>query len=71
MRSLSNYRRGSTHPQSKLTEKNIREIIYAYDRGGVTYRELANQYGVSASTINDVLNNRTWRHLSAALEKKL
>lgn len=71
MPSRSNYRRGASHPQSKLTENKIREIIYAYDRGGVTYRELAHQYGVSASTINDVLNNRTWRHLLTASKETL
>ena len=71
MPSLSNYRRGAAHPQSKLTENKIREIIYAYDRGGVTYRELAHQYGVSPSTINDILNHRTWRHLRAASKETL
>lgn len=70
MPSPSNYRRGAAHPHSKLTETKIREIIYAYDRGGVTYRELANQYGVSASTINDILNHRTWRHLRTPSKEK-
>ena len=70
MPSHSNYRRGAAHPQSKLNENQIQEITRAYDRGGVTYRELAHQYGVSASTINDVLNHRTWRHLSTSSKEK-
>ena len=70
MPSRSNYRRGAAHPQSKLNENQIREITRAYDRGGITYRQLANQYGVSTSTINDVLNHRTWRHLRAASKEK-
>ena len=70
MLSRSNHRRGAAHPQSKLNENQIREITRAYDRGGITYRELANQYGVSPSTINDILNHRTWRHLRTASKEK-
>lgn len=70
MLSRFKYRRGVEHPKSKLTEDKIRKIIYAYDRGGVTYRELAQEHGVSPSTINDVLNHRTWRHLRIASKEK-
>lgn len=40
----------------KLTEKQIAEIVKKYKTGAATHRVLAEEYGVSRSTINRILN---------------
>jgi Helix-turn-helix len=53
-------------PRTKLTDAKVREIrdIWADGFGGVTQRELAAEFGVSASTISDITSGKTWRRLS-------
>ncbi len=53
-------------PLRKLTDAQVREIrdVWAGGFGGVTQRELAAEYGVSAPTIADITSGRTWRWLS-------
>lgn len=60
---------GEHHPQSKLTEEQVREIRARYQRGRagesspVSLRGLAREYGVSKFAIQYVLK-QGWRHLS-------
>jgi Mor family transcriptional regulator len=68
---MLNYCKGNDHPRSKLKEKEIYEIIFAYDKGRSTYRGLAKKYGVSPTAIGDILNNKTWRHLRTASKETL
>jgi DNA-binding XRE family transcriptional regulator len=56
-------RRGSSNGCAKLTEADVLEIQAAYAAGGVTQRELAEQYDVSTGTINHILTGRNWRHV--------
>lgn len=56
--------RGEKHSQAVLTEEAVRDIRARYKRHVVTGRMLANQYGVSTATVEDVLHRRTWRHVS-------
>lgn len=41
----------------RLTKEQVTEIIERYDRGGVTQRELAAEYGVSYGVVNYALAN--------------
>lgn len=52
-------RHGEKHRDSKLTEKDVREIREAprFHRG------FARKYGVSTSTISDVRNYKRWKHV--------
>lgn len=50
---------GERHHQHKLTEDEVRAIRTSGERGSV----LARQYGVTHTTINDIRNRKTWRHL--------
>lgn len=47
---------GERHPGAKLTAWMVREIRRLYATGGYSQRELAEQFGVSASTISSVVN---------------
>ena len=49
----------------KLTEPQVAEIIERYAAGGVTYRQLAAEYGVSAQTISGIIRRRRWAHVDA------
>lgn len=54
--------RGSQCKSSKLTEDNVREIKKLYKEGN-TETELSNKFGVSRRNINNIINERTWRHV--------
>jgi hypothetical protein len=55
-------RRGSGHPNSKLTSTAAADIRASYQRGTQNYgvRALAEKYGVDPSTIQAVLKGDTW-----------
>lgn len=53
-------KRGEAHFWAKLTEAAAREIIVRYAGGGESHRSLAAKYGVTKSTITNVLSGRTW-----------
>lgn len=46
---------GLRHPWSKLTAAKVKEIRARYAAGGLTYRQIAEQYGVSESTVGNVI----------------
>lgn len=54
---------------SKLTRPDVREIRRRYrgdervQAGGVTQRELAEEFGVGRRTISDIVNHKSWRHV--------
>lgn len=52
---------GSKHGMSKLTESVIPIIRHMSDT--MTRRSIANQFGVSVSTIDGIINDRTWKHV--------
>jgi len=52
---------GEKHPLAKLTAIQVREIRLVYIPRILPFRKLASQYNVSQSTIQQVLNRRTWR----------
>jgi hypothetical protein len=55
--------RGSRHGEAKLTEGDVIQIRTRYDQGGIFYRELAEQYGVSGTTICRVVRRELWCHV--------
>lgn len=55
---------GENNHCSKLKEFEVRQIRYWYSYGLSTKQELANYFHVSVSTIRDIINYRTWKHLS-------
>lgn len=53
---------GEKHPQSKLTEEQVIEIRALYRRG-ICQRRMAEQFGVSESSIHKIIQGGNWKHL--------
>lgn len=52
--------RGTDHPKHKLNEQAVREIRTAYRPGWVSYRDIAERYGVSLQLIAQVTKRKAW-----------
>lgn len=52
--------KGETHGMVKLNEKKIKKIR---SLKGFTQRELAKKFNVYESTIQKIINKRTWKHI--------
>ena len=48
---------------SKLTKADVKEILRLLYKKGANMVHIAKLYGVSRSTIGDILHNRTWRQI--------
>lgn len=66
---LSNYRKrrvaanaGSKCPRAKLTEEAIPVIRQCY-REGVTLKLIAERFGVSYTTVQQIVSGKTWQHV--------
>lgn len=55
--------RGELHSSAKLTEQQVRHIIYTYRTGVLTRREISQQYGVCRRTVDKIVNRQTWDHV--------
>lgn len=58
----ANMLRGSKQPQAKLTEDDVRYIRKVYAEGGVTYKQLGAQFGVSSTSIYQVITRKFWKY---------
>lgn len=56
-------RRGEKNGQHKLTAEKVRYIRERYSQGIANSRELAEEMGVTQSTIVGILNRRSWKHI--------
>lgn len=56
-------RRGESHPRSKLTEDDVREIRRLAASKAMFQREIAKQFGVSIVTVEKILAGTTWAWL--------
>ena len=76
-RAATGERHGSrTHPESRvhgeaarnsrLQEAEVRLILSRYATGEL-HTDLSREYGVSESTVRDILRRRTWKHITAPL----
>lgn len=55
--------RGEKQGCAKLTANNVADIRQRYRNGGITQRELGEEYGVSQVQIGRIVNRKWWRHL--------
>jgi hypothetical protein len=53
---------GEAHPKSKLTEDDVREIRRTYRPG--LGGELMRRFGISQPTLWNVVNGKSWRHVT-------
>lgn len=63
LRNYKGYRMGSSHHNSKLNEASVRNLRYRHEELKEGYLKLANDTGLSRSTIRDVCLYSTWRHV--------
>lgn len=54
--------KGEDHPNSVLTEDNIKEIFSLY-RDGYTQTEIADQFHVTQVCISSILSRKIWKHV--------
>jgi len=52
---------GSKNPSAKLSEDVVEEIREAYSTGNTNYTKLAIEYGVSKSSIGNIVTGHTWK----------
>lgn len=55
--------RGGNHGKAKLNEEKVR-CIKQYIREGRTHADIADQYGVSVGTINNIAQGINWKHVT-------
>ncbi|MGW9128085.1 NUMOD3 domain-containing DNA-binding protein [Paenibacillus chitinolyticus] len=58
---LSKAKKGEKNPQSRLTIEKVREIRDLYESGSLSQWKLAQKFEVSRSTIQDIVQYKTWR----------
>ena len=56
-------RKGAANRCNKLTEQQVRQLIYICRTGLFTQKEVAAQYGVTPATVSSIVTRKTWRHL--------
>jgi len=62
-------RKGSKHPLSKLTEKDVAEMIRMGSQG-MLQREIGKVFGVNQQTVSKILRGDRWTHVKASQETK-
>ena len=55
--------RGENMKTAKLTSGDVIRIRATYANGGITYKQLGQEYGVSATEIMRVVRGEYWRHI--------
>jgi len=60
--------RGENSYQSKLTEQDVRMIIYMYQTGEFSQREIAAIYNVDPKTVFYIVHKITWKHIKKEIE---
>lgn len=46
---------------TKMTQEKANKIRELYSKGNISYGKLAEQFGISKSTVADIIKNRTWK----------
>lgn len=58
------YANGERHCRSKLKNSEVLEIKRLYSLGGVSYRQLAKQFGIAYVTIGKIIRGERWKEVS-------
>lgn len=58
---LHKIRRGSSHGMARLSEQQVNEIKELYATGKYTRADLQHMYGVSKTSISNIVTNRSWQ----------
>lgn len=55
--------KGESNGRCKLTESNVRMIIYMYRTGLFLQREIAKLYNITQNTVSTIITKKRWKHL--------
>jgi len=61
-------RQGSSRPGAKLTEADVKLILYRVDRGE-SLSAVARAFGVGRTTVADIWHGRRWKHVPRQTRK--
>lgn len=67
-------RKGEKNINSKLKTYQVRQIVkdvYLKPQGEVTFKSIADRYGVTEETISDIAHGRAWYHVTVGLIAQL
>jgi len=56
-------RKGESANNSKLTEKDVKEIREMYENEGTTMYDVAERFDTSRTNVSDIVNRNTWTHI--------
>lgn len=54
---------GSQHGMAKLMEAQVLEIRALWKSGEWRQREIAERFGISASSVSTIINRKNWTHI--------
>ena len=54
---------GESNTQCKLTEQEVRMIVYMWKTGLYAQKEIANIYNISRRNVSHIVCKRTWKHI--------
>lgn len=57
------FKKGSQHPNSKLTEEDVIRIRHYYRTGKYNQVQLASIYSTNDSSISMIINGKQWKHV--------
>lgn len=60
---LAEQNRSPNSKTRKLSDDDVINIRRRYNSGGIDYKSLAEEYGVTTGSIGHIINNRTWTNL--------
>ena len=55
--------KGERHGLAKVSADDVREMRRLYGQGGVSYRTLGGQYGMTAQAVCRIVKRRVWQHV--------
>lgn len=58
-----NHAKGEETHCAKLSEQDVRTIVYMYKTGEVTQKKIADIYNVDPSDISRIVNKKYWKHI--------
>ncbi len=59
--------RGSQHTRTRLTEKDVEDILESFHLRNETQKDLALRYNVNFVTIHDIVQRKSWNHVHKGL----
>lgn len=60
---MPNKTNGIDRSYSKLTEEQVREILYERHFFKTSAIDIAEKYGVTPQNINSIMRRKTWKHI--------